>query len=102
MAAVSGLVGTVLGVEASPIQFTRDGVSWSVSASGKVDMAARGTNGLDPAAPPLQLCNTGHPAADTFSLARAQRSHVSTLGLSWNDTSGRNNGQYAPFSWQGA
>ena len=100
MAALSGLVGTVLGVETSPIQFTRDGASWSVQASGKVNMAAGGANGLNPAAPPLQLSNTGHPAADTFSLARAQRSHVSALGLSWNDTSGRNNGQYAPFAWQ--
>jgi hypothetical protein len=65
-------------------------------------MAARGTTGLNPAAPPLQLSNTGHPAADTFLLARAERSHLSALGLSWNDTSGRNNGQYAPFAWQNA
>ena len=102
VAALSGLVGTVLGVETSSIEFTRDGVSWSVRASGKLDMAARGTNGLNPAAPPLQLSNTGHPAADTFFLARAERSHLSALGLSWNDTSGRNNGQYAPFAWQNA
>jgi hypothetical protein len=102
MAALSGLVGTVLGVESSPIQFTRDGVSWSVHASGKVDMAASGASGLNPAAPPLQLSNTGHPAANTFSLAHAERSHVSALGLSWNDTSGSNNGQYAPFAWQSA
>ena len=102
MAALSGLVGTLLGVETSPIQFTRDGVSWSVLASGKVDMAASGASGLNPAAPPLQLSNTGHPAANTFSLAHAERSHVSALGLSWNDTSGRNNGQYAPFAWQSA
>jgi hypothetical protein len=102
MAALSGLVGTVLGVESSPIQFTRDGVSWSVHASGRVDMAASGASGLNPAAPPLQLSNTGHPAANTFSLAHAERSHVSALGLSWNDTSGSNNGQYAPFAWQSA
>ena len=102
VAALSGLVGTVLGVESSSIEFTRDGVSWSVRASGKLDMAARGTNGLNPAAPPLQLSNTGHPAADTFFLARAEHSHLSALGLSWNDTSGRNNGQYAPFAWQSA
>ena len=33
MAALSGLVGTILGVESAPIEFTRDGVSWSVTAS---------------------------------------------------------------------
>jgi hypothetical protein len=100
MSALSGLVSNMLGVEASPIQFTRDGVSWSVRASGKVDMAARGVSGLNPAAPPLQLANTAHPAADTFTLAHAERSHVSALGLAWSDTSGSNNGQYAPFAWQ--
>ena len=102
MAALSGLVGTILGVESSPIQFTRDGVSWSVTASNLVRMSARGATGLDPAAPPLQLSNTGHPAANTFSLARAEFSHVSALGMAWDDTSGRNNGQFAPFSWQSA
>lgn len=50
----------------------------------------------------MQLTNTGHPAADTFSLARTARSMVQAFGLSWTDTSGRNNGQYAPFSWRGA
>jgi hypothetical protein len=102
MAALSGLVGTFLGVESSPIEFTRDGGSWSVNASNLVRMSAQGAGGLNPAAPPLQLGNTGHPAADSFTLARAKSSHVAALGLSWQDTSGTNNGQYAPFSWQNA
>jgi hypothetical protein len=102
MAALSGLVGTMLGVESSPIAFTRTGVSWSVAASSLIRMSAQGVTGLNPAAEPLQLSHTGHPAADTFSLARASSSHVSALGISWSDTSGRNNGQYAPFSWQSA
>lgn len=72
MAALSGLVGTMLGVESAPIEFTRDGESWSVRASSLVRMAARGSTGLNPDAPPLQLSHTGHPAADTFFLARAQ------------------------------
>ena len=29
-------------------------------------------------------------------------SHVHALGLTWNDVSGKNNGQYAPFSWKNA
>ena len=53
-------------------------------------------------AEPLQLDNTGHPAANRFTLARASKSHVNALGLKWDDLSGTNNGQYAPFSWQGA
>jgi len=50
---------------------------------------------------PLELDNTGHPAANRFALARASKSHVNALGLKWEDLSGTNNGQYAPFSWQG-
>jgi hypothetical protein len=66
-------------------------------------MADEGARGLNPdAAEPLHLDHTGHPAADRFALARATRSRVQALGLSWEDTSGRNNGQYAPFSWRSA
>jgi hypothetical protein len=103
MAALGGLVGKVLGVESAPITFERSGVKWSVKAGTSVDMAAEGAMGINPAAPgPLALSNTGHPASDTISLAHASRSHVQALGLSWDDVSGKNNGQYAPFSWRSA
>jgi hypothetical protein len=103
MAALSGLVGKFLGVASAPIHFERSGAKWSVKASTLVDMAAEGVMGLDPnAAEPIHLDRTGHPAADRFALARALSSHVSALGLTWDDASGRNNGQYAPFSWRSA
>ena len=103
MAAVSPLVGKFLGVESAPIGFDRDGASWSVTAASLVDMAGQGAMGMNPnASAPLQLENTGHPAADRFTLARALKSHVDALGLTLHDTSGRNNGQYAPFSWRSA
>lgn len=103
MAALSGLVGKLLGVESAPIRFDRTGASWSVNASNLVDMAAEGAMGINPSATePLYLDNTGHPAADRFALARASRSHVHALGLNWDDASGKNNGQYAPFSWRSA
>lgn len=103
MAALSGLIGTFLGVESAPIRFTRNGTSWSVTASSLVEMAASGAMGINPdATEPLQLDNTGHPAANRFTLARAAKSHVHALGLAWDDVTGTNNGQYAPFSWQGA
>lgn len=59
--------------------------------------------GINPhATEPLHLDHTGHPAADRFALAHASRSHVHAFGLSWDDPTGTNNGQYAPFSWQSA
>ena len=100
MAALSPLVGKFLGVESAPIRFDRTGAKWSVTAAKFVDMAAEAAMGVNPnATEPLYLDNTGHPAADRFALARALKSHVDALGLSWHDTSGKNNGQYAPFSW---
>jgi len=103
MAALSGLVGTFVGVESAPIRFDRSGAKWSVKASSLVDMAAEGAMGINPGATePLQLDNTGHPAADRFALAHASKSRVHALGLAWDDVTGMNNGQYAPFSWQGA
>ncbi|WP_034349383.1 DUF1326 domain-containing protein [Noviherbaspirillum massiliense] len=103
MAALSGLVGSFAGVDFAPIRFDRDGMKWSVTAPKLVDMAAEGATGLNPdATEPLYLENTGHPAVDRFALAHAARSHVHALGFDWDDAGGRNNGQYAPFSWQGA
>ena len=103
MAALAGLIGKFLGVESAPIAFHRNGATWSVNASTLVDMAAEGAKGINPnASEPLYLENTGHPAADRFALAHASKSHVNALGLSWNDASGKNNGQYAPFSWRSA
>ena len=103
MAAMSGLIGTFLGVQSAPIGFNRSGATWSVSASTLVDMAAAGAMGINPAATePLHLDHTGNPAADRFALAHPSRSHVHALGLDWDDVSGTNNGQYAPFSWRSA
>jgi hypothetical protein len=103
MAALAGLVGKFLGVETAPIRFERNGHQWSVKASPFVDMSASGAKGLNPnATEPMHLDHTGHPAADRFALARASASRVHALGLDWEDLSGANNGQYAPFSWESA
>ncbi len=102
MGALTGLVGKFLGVEAAPIQFEQDGITWSVTASKFVDMAAKGAMGLNPAATePMSLDGTGHPASDRLGLYHALKSHVHALGLSW-DTAGGNNGHHAPFAWRNA
>ena len=103
MASLSGLIGTFLGVQSAPIKFDRTGAKWSVTAASLVDMSATPAMGINPSATePLQLSNTGHPASDRISLAHALKSQVAALGLTWNDTGGKNNGQYAPFSWRSA
>jgi hypothetical protein len=103
MAALSGMIKNFVGVESAPIRFERDGAKWSVNASSFLSMSAEPAMGIDPdAKEPLKLSNTGHPANSNVTLAHARQSQLNALGLSWNDTSGRNNGQYAPFNWGSA
>ena len=74
-----------------------------VACSALVDMAAEGAMGVNPSATePLYLDNTGHPANDRLAVCHASKSHVNALGLSWDDSTGRNNGHFAPFSWRSA
>ena len=103
MSALSGLVGTFLGVESAPIRFDRNGLKWTVKASNLVDMEAEGAMGINPnATEPLYLDNTGHPVNDRLAVCHASKSHVQALGLTWDDPSGNNNGHFAPFSWKSA
>jgi len=103
MAALSGMITNFVGVESAPIRFDLSGAQWSVKAASLVSISATPAMGIDPAATePLQLGNTGHPANTNVSLAHAVQSQVNAFGFSWNDSSGRDNGQYAPFTWANA
>jgi hypothetical protein len=103
MEPLSALIGSFLGVDRAPIVIEDDGVKWSATADGLVDMGAEGAFGIDPhATEPMHIDNTGHPANSRLALAHAFRSHVHALGLSWDDDSGKNNGHFAPFRWTNA
>ena len=94
MSALAPFVGHFLGVQSAAIRISHSGARWSVNAGELVDIAADAAEDCTP------LENTGHPAAERLALAHAVRSHVNALGLRWNDASGRNNGQFAPFHWR--
>jgi hypothetical protein len=103
LAALSGLIGKFLGVEFAPITFERSGAKWTVNASNLLDMGAEGAFGINPeATEPMYLENVGHPVSNRLALARGTKSHMHALGLNWDDTTGKNNGHYAPFSWKSA
>jgi hypothetical protein len=99
MAAVAPLVGRLGGVESKPISFERSGMRGSAAIPGILDIAVEGIPGAD-AGQPIYLDNVGHPAASRLALARASRSHMHGFGIDWDDTGGRNNGHFAPFSWR--
>ena len=99
MAAVGPLVGTFGGVESKPIRTEGSGMRRSVSIPGMLDIAVEGIPGASPAEP-IYLDNVAHPAASRLALAKASRSHMHGFGIDWDETSGRNNGHFAPFAWR--
>ncbi len=102
MAALVPLIGQFLGVESRPIQYQKNGKSRSLSIPGVLAQAVEGVS--SPAYPeePMAIDNTLHPANRRLALAKAQSSHLHLFGLDWDDTSGQNNGHFAPFHWQGS
>ena len=96
---LSPLIGNFLGVDAKPIRFEGQGNSWSVSIPDTLDQAVQGVSGMG--GENLYLDNSGHPVNNRLALARAQRSQLHAFGIDWEDTSGRNNGHFAPFDWSG-
>jgi hypothetical protein len=101
MAALAPLIGTFLGVEQKPIRYEQDGLRRAVSIPGALDQAMVGVESAVKPGEPIWLDNTAHPANARLGLAHATRSHLHAFGLDWDDTSGQNNGHFAPFSWRG-
>jgi hypothetical protein len=98
MAAVGPLVGRFAGAEAKPITIEKNQMRRSVSIPGVLDIAIEGVAGANQS-DPIYFDNVGHPAASRLALAKASRGHMHAFGIDWDDTSGRNNGHFAPFSW---
>jgi hypothetical protein len=100
MANLAPLIGQFLGTESRPIQYQKNGKNRSISIPGILDQGLEGVS--SPASPDEAMCidNTLHPVNSRLALARATRSHFHAFGLDWDDTSGQNNGHFAPFHWQ--
>jgi hypothetical protein len=96
--ALAPLVGRFGGAEARPIHVEQSGMRRSVSIPGMLDIAIEGAAGAS-RGEPIYFDNVGHPAATRLALAKASRSHMHAFGIDWDDTSGRNNGHFAPFTW---
>ena len=99
MAAVGPLVGTFAGVETKPIRIERSGLRRSASIPGSLDIAIEGIAGANQTEP-VYFDNVAHPAATRLALAKASRGHMHAFGINWDDTTGKNNGHFAPFAWR--
>ena len=99
-AILTAVIGKFLGVETRPIRIQKNGLHRSVSIPTLLDQACDGVPSAADPNQPLYIDNTMHPANSRLALARATQSHMHAFGIDWDDTSGNNNGHFAPFSWK--
>ena len=99
MANLAPLIGKFLGLETAPIEFAGNDREWSLKVGNKVDQAVLGAKGLG--GEQLYLDNTGHPANNRFAIGTAHHSRIHAFGIDYEETNGRNNGQFASFNWRG-
>jgi hypothetical protein len=99
MAALAPLVGEFAGVEKRPISFNADGMNFSVKAGELDDQSIAGVASASRAGEPMYIDNTAHPVSARLALAKATKSVFNVFGIRWNDSSGKRNGHFAPFSW---
>src|ERR687885_648319 len=100
MAPLAGLIGNFAGVEARSIRFDKDGLKRAASIPEMLDQALEGVAGAN-GSEPIYLDNVGHPVNTRLALAHGTASHVHAFGIDWDNTSGKNNGHFAPFDWRG-
>ncbi len=99
MEPMAKLTSEFLGVEAKPIAFTKNGMTWSVSIPERVEQLAEGAPSVVKPGEPIYLDNSCHRANPRIALARAKRNRIHAFGLEWHDDTGTNSGAFAPFHW---
>jgi hypothetical protein len=100
MAGLAPLIGKFAGIEAKPIRFEKSGMSCSVVVPGLLDQSIEGLPSAANPGEPIVIDNVAHPVNSRLALAKATRAHLHAFGVDWDDTTGRANGHYAPFTWQ--
>jgi hypothetical protein len=99
MANIAPLIGNFLGIESRPVEFAGNDGNWSLVVPERIDQAVVGVRGLGGEL--LHLDNVGHPASNRLGLGHADHSRIHAFGIDYEEMSGRNNGHFAPFSWNG-
>ena len=90
------LTDNFLGVKYSPITYTAEGSSRSVSIPEIMNFSVQGiVAGRQTEA--IRLENTGHPVNASLALARGTGSTYSDHNMSWDNTG--KNGHYSAFEW---
>lgn len=92
------LIGEMLGVEKTPMEYRDDGRGHSVRIGDAIEVGVEDFVAADSPGP-VQLTNVSHPSNTTLTVAPATTARLSTFGIDW----GRDgqSGFSAPFSWAG-
>jgi len=101
MAALGPLVGSMAGVERSPITFEINGLTRAVRAGDLIDQVCDGLPSAADPDQPICIDNTAHPVSPRLALAKATRSVFHAFGIDWEDRTGTRNGHFWPFAWSG-
>ena len=99
MAALAPLVGTVLGIERAPIDYSDDGLHHSARIGEGISIE------VEDFAPPglggervTRLDGVFHPSATTLTIAKPVSSRISAFGMEFHNAG--KSAFSAPFSWQ--
>jgi hypothetical protein len=99
MANLGPLLGNFTGIERRPIEFIKNGMTFSASIPDMVDQAIEGSPSPVAEGEPMYLDNVAYPVNSRLGLATASQAHTHGLGIDWDATSGKTNGYFAPFDW---
>ncbi len=97
MAALSPLVGEMLGIERAPIEVRHDGLRHSVRVGDAIDFEVEDivpfgvTTGQ-----PVRFSGMFHPAGSDLTMAEAKRSRINAFGISYEGKTGLSSSE---FSW---
>ena len=97
MAALSPLVGEVVGVERVPIEVTADGLRHSVRVGDTIDFEVEDIVpfGVE-TGQPVRFDGMFHPVGPDLTMAEAKRSRIDAFGISYEGKSGLSTSE---FSW---
>lgn len=101
LALFAPLIGEFRGLERRDIEFVKEGGHVKVRVDGLLDQQVEGIASVSAPDEFIAMDNTFHPANPRLNLATAARNLIRAFGIEWEDNSGRTNGHFAPFNWQG-
>ena len=95
------LITDFRGLERHDIKFDHDGGNCHVVVGGLIDQQIVGVDSVSVPGEYVCIDNSSHPVNKRLNFASAMRNIIRAFGIEWEETTGRTNGHFASFDWQG-